>query len=60
MFGLDYSVQKGARDFGVGVSSFVTGVHSICMGVLGFMSGAFSFKWARQVSSVSYVRVTIS
>ena len=52
MLELEYSVHKGARNF-------VTGVRSICMGVLSFMAGAFSFVWAGKYSSVSYGRVRI-
>ena len=67
LFESDCTDIQGARRFvaGVfslimGVFSFITGARIICTNVLSFMLGAFSFKWARQVSSVSYGRVTIS
>ena len=58
MFELDYSVHKGARDFGTrarnicmsvlsfirGVFSLITGARIICTDVLSFMSGAFSLN----------------
>ena len=37
----------GVFSYIMGVLSFITGVRVICTDLLSFMSGAFSFKWAR-------------